>query len=201
MTLVQPRAEIVRAFYRFMKANYATSLIDKRNAGEMQLVGGLLGQLGIVDKNAFLQKYATTIGHRLYVPFDPGVPTNDWDLWGQITVCVHEHQHVVQYDALGPIRFAWQYITSSAARARFEAEAYRCQLEMHWWRTRTILPPHELAALLRNYGVKEVDVGVAETAHSVSAESVRQGAIINPTSRVAIGWLETYAPYLKAPVN
>jgi hypothetical protein len=192
---------LVAEFWQYMMHRYGGSVIDKRNASEMQLVGALLGKLGIVDKDSFLRHYATTIGHRIYIPFEIGLATPDWSLWGQIMVCTHECEHIVQYDNLGPIKFAWQYVAKTAGRARLEAEAYRCQLELHFWRTAQLLSPHELASSLKSYGVTDADIQVAETILRMSAESVRRGAVINPTSRAAIDWLNVHAPELRAKAS
>ena len=189
--------ELVRAYWAAMTARFGASVIDKSSATEMQIVATVLGQLGILDRDAFLEHFTTTIGHRIYTSFDVGTPTPTWSLWGQIMVCAHECQHIVQYDQLGALRFGWQYVTSTAARARLEAEAYRCQLELEHWRTGRILSPHQLASSLKNYAVTDADIKVAEVALAMSAESVRRGAVINPTSRFAIDWLSAHAPQIR----
>jgi len=193
----EPTPEIVRDFYAYMTAKYRAQLVDKRLAFEANLAAKVLRQMGIVDADAFLDHFATTIGHRIYMPFTPGEPTAGWSLWSQLMVLAHECQHIVQYDSLGPLRFGWQYLGSTAGRTRLEAEAYRCQLELHFWRTGKLLSAHELAASLRSYAVTEADVRVAETFLAMSAESVKRGAIINPTSRAAIDWLNAHAPELR----
>lgn len=194
-------AALVCEFWQYMMHRYNASVIDKRSASEMQAVSLLLGKLGIVDGESFLRHFATTIGHRIYIPFEIGLATADWSLWGQLIVCAHECQHIVQYDELGPIKFAWQYVAKTAGRARLEAEAYRCQLELHFWRTGQLLSAHELASSLKSYGVTDADVQVAETILRMSGESVRRGAVINPTSRAAIDWLNVHAPELRTRLS
>jgi hypothetical protein len=137
----------------------------------------VLRLMGVVDTDAFLHHFATTIGRRIYLPFDRGTPADGWSLWGQIMVLAHECQHVAQYDALGPLRFTWQYLGSTAGRTKLEAEAYRCQLELQHWRTGQIPSPHDLAASLRSYAVTDPDVKVAETMLAMSAESVKAGGL------------------------
>jgi hypothetical protein len=196
--MIEPTPETVRAFFAHMTAKYDARLVDKRSAVEMQLAAGVLRQMGIVDANAFLHRYATTIGRRIYLPFEPGSPRDGWKLWSQITVLTHECQHIVQYDRLGPLRYTWQYLGSTAGRTQLEAEASRCQLELHFWRTGQLLSARSLAASLRSYAVTEADLRVAETILALSGESVRRGAVINATSRAAIDWLNAYAPELRA---
>ena len=58
----------------------------------------------------FLGSFTTTIGKRIYTPFDIGVPDERYDLWGQISVCVHEHQHVEQLLRDGWLKFAGRYL-------------------------------------------------------------------------------------------
>ena len=195
--MTEPAGQTVSTFWDYMTHRFGASVVDKKDAAEMQLVSALLGALGIVDRAAFMKSFTTTVGRRIYVPFEVGVANPQWSLWGQIMVCAHECQHVIQYNELGALRFAWQYIGKSAGRTAFEAEAYRCQLELNFWRTGELLSPHELAAKLVNYGVTNADIRAAETALRMSAESVRRGAVINPTSRAAIDWLSVHAPELK----
>src|SRR5262249_6579697 len=161
-----------------------------------QVVAGVLGALGIVNREDFLRRFATTIGKRIYLPFDVGDAAQGWSLWGQVMVLTHECQHIVQYNANGPLGFSWRYLTNTAARAAFEAEAYRCQLELQWWRTRTLLSPAELAGSLRSYGVTEADVQVAQKTLEMSAETLKRGGIVNQASKVAIAWLDANAPEL-----
>ncbi len=190
-------ASQVAAFWQYMTKRFGASVIDKRNSFEMQLVSKLLHAIGILDEQAFLKHFTTTIGRRIYIPFEIGIPTADWSLWGQIMVCAHECQHIAQYNELGPLKFAWQYIGKTAGRTRLEAEAYRCQLELHCWRTGQLLSARELAKTLKSYGVTEADIQVAETILKMSGESVSRGAVINPASRVAIDWLNANVPELR----
>jgi hypothetical protein len=197
----EPTPEIVHDFFAFMAAKYGARIVDKGSAFEMKLAATVLRQMGVLDADGFLDKFATTIGHRVYLPFTPGEAQAGWSLWSQIMVLTHECQHIVQYDSLGALRFGWQYLGSTAARTRLEAEAYRCQLELHFWRTGRLLSPHDLAGGLRNYAVTDADVQVAETFLGLSAESVKRGAVINPTSRAAIDWLSVNAPELRSGIG
>ena len=118
----------VRAFWDFMTQHYGTSVINKQDAIAMKVVARVLDTLGIVDRDSFLKEFTTTIGRRIYIPFTIG-DASPLDLWSQIALCVHEHQHVVQHDKLG-LRYELTYLASKADRARYEAEAYRSELEV-----------------------------------------------------------------------
>ncbi len=195
--MTEPTPDLVRAFWAYMTDHFSSHVVPKSSAVEMRLVSSTLSTLGILDATTFLTKYATTIGHRIYLPFEPGVATSDWPLWGQMTVCVHENQHVVHYDLLGALAYGYRYLTSPSQRARFEAEAYRSNLEMDWWRYGKLADPAELANRLRAYGASEVDVAMARATLSASGESVRHGAMINPSTVAAIAWLNEHAPTLR----
>src|SRR5262245_36467716 len=111
-----------------MTDHFGTTVIDKRGAVEMRLVARALDALGILNRERFLDSFATTIRRRIYLPFEIG-GGDQGDLWHQIVLCVHEHQHVVQHDRRG-LRYEIAYLTDRTERARLEAEAYRCHLEL-----------------------------------------------------------------------
>jgi len=189
--------EVVRAFWDFMVHEYGTRVIAKANALEMKAAAYALGLMDALDADAFLRDYTTTIGRSIYVPFEPGGDADGWSLWGQLAVCVHEHQHVEQLDRDGWLKFAGKYLLSSAGRAAYEAEAYRCDMELHFWRTGEVLDPKTLAAKLKHYACTSTDIEVAEKALTMSAATVRRGGIVNRASQKAIAWLNVHAPAFK----
>lgn len=192
-----PTAAQVTAFWDAMQARYGTRIIDKSSAAEMRLVGWFLERIGVLDAATFLERFTTTIGRRIYVPFTPGTPTPRHGLWSQMVICVHEHQHVEQQDRDGAFTFALRYLISRAARAAYEADAYRCNLELHHWHTGTIRSPRELAERLRSYGVREADIDVAETTLIAAARTVKAGGLITAASKVAVAWLRQHTPELE----
>lgn len=189
--------EEVWAFWRFMQERFRTSVVNKRDALEMQLVAQALDALGVQSREHFLRNFTTTIGRRIYMPFDVGVPRGGWDLWSQIVVCVHEHQHVVQHDREG-LSFEVSYLADRAARARWEAEAYRSNLELHFWRYGTTPSARRIAEALSDYGCRPEDVDVAAKSLALSAVSARRGAVMNEATHVALGWLDEHLPRLRA---
>lgn len=188
----QPRSEQVAAFWAHMQAHYGTCLVNKLSSTEMDLLGQALDALGVLDRVRFLDGFATTVGKRIYVPFEPGVPRSDWDLWSQIVVCVHEHQHVAQHLRLG-LEFEARYLGDRAARANYEIEAMRSNLELAYWRTGKTPSTKALAEQLYDYGCRSGDVAVASKALALAAVSVRSGAVLNDASKVAIDWLNEHA--------
>ncbi len=192
---IQP--EEVWAFWRFMQDHYRTTVVNKRDALEMQLVAQALDALGIQSRDRFLRNFTTTLGRRIYTPFEVGSPRGGWDLWSQVVICVHEHQHVVQHDREG-LSFEVSYLADRAARARWEAEAYRSNLELHFWRYGTTPSARRIAEVLGDYGCRPEDVDVAAKSLALSAVSIRKGAVINEATHVALGWLNEHVPRLRA---
>lgn len=192
---IQP--EEVWAFWRFMQDHFRTTVVNKRDAFEMQLVAHALDTLGVQRRDRFLRNFTTTLARRIYTPFDLGVPRGGWDLWSQVVVCVHEHQHVVQHDREG-LAFEVSYLADRAARARWEAEAYRSNLELHFWRYGTTPSARRIAEVLTDYGCRPEDVDVATKSLALSAVSVRKGAVLNEATHVALGWLDEHVSRLRA---
>ncbi len=192
---IQP--EEVWAFWRFMQDHYRTTVVNKRDALEMQLVAQALDALGIQSRDRFLRNFTTTLGRRIYTPFEVGSPRGGWDLWSQVVICVHEHQHVVQHDREG-LSFEVSYLADRAARARWEAEAYRSNLELHFWRYGTTPSARRIAEVLGDYGCRPEDVDVAAKSLALSAVSIRKSAVVNEATHVALGWLDEHVPRLRA---
>jgi hypothetical protein len=189
-----PTPDEVRAFWAFLTAHYGTTVVNKADAVEMALVGAFLDQVGILDKTRFLARYTTTIGRRIYTPFVPGEGP---DLWHQMVIAVHEHQHVAQLDRDGWLAFTRGYLLRTATRARYETEAYRTHLELAFWRTGDLPSSGDLAAKLRNYGCTAEDVRVAEKVLRLSEPAIRHGAVLAAATRVALSWLNAHAAHLR----
>jgi len=193
----QPSPAQVIAFWNAMCERYGTRIIDKSSAIEMKLVGWFLERLGVIDAARFRERFTTTIGRRIYVPFTPGTATAVHDLWSQMVTCVHEHQHVEQLERDGAVTFSLRYLARPTARAAYEADAYRCHLELEHWHTGQIPSPRELAERLRAYRVREADLEFAETSLIAAARMVRAGGFLTPAAKVAIAWLRAHAPELE----
>ena len=189
------RPETVRGLWAFMQDRYRTTVHAKADALEMVAVGFALERMGVLSAEEFLKRYATTLGRRIYVPFAIGEGA---DLWGQMALCAHEHQHVEQLDREG-LSFVWNYLSRPAKRALYEADAYVTTLEMHFWRTGELLSADDLSAQLRAYAVGETDIAVARQALAMASVTVRAGGIVTGAARVALGWLEANAPELRYP--
>ena len=188
---VEPTPDDVRTFWQAMTSKWDTRRIDKANAADMKAVGEVLHMLGILNKQDFLKRFTTTIGNRIYTPFEPGVPTPEWQLWSQITVAVHEHHHVQQDRLAGGLAYEWNYLTNSAQRAHYEAEAYRTNMVMDWRYQGRMLNPRALAGVLANYGCTATDIAVVEKMLATSIPSIKAGAMASDVCRWATTWLDS----------
>lgn len=191
----------VRAFWKFMQARFGASVISKGDSVAMAAIGMLLDKLGVLDKDRFLKDFTTTLGRRIYVPFTLGEPSYGYDLWWQVLTCTHECQHVYQFtESPGSgLEFAWDYISSTAQRAHYEAQAYTCNLELEWWRKKAFThTPAQYAALLTSYGCKAEDLAVVEKQLQLELLTIKAGGILTYASQVAVGWLDGNVARLKA---
>lgn len=185
-------SDLVRSFAGYMIDRFDANLIRKTDAFEMRAVGWFLDSMGILDKTRFMHGFATTLGRRIYLPFEPGDMSLQVSLWSQVVTIVHECQHVYQYDLLGPTKFTYKYLGSTAGRTALEVEAYSTAIELEWWRTGRKVAPEPLAQLMKDYAVSALDIKVAEVALRCIAETVWRGAVVTVASRAAINWFERY---------
>lgn len=184
------------ALWQHMQRTFGSRVEEKQDSKVMQLAAVMLDALDIQDREQFMRDFVTTLYRTIYIPFNLGV-AGRWDLWSQVRVCVHEHQHIVQGEREGWVVFSSRYLTSPSFRAGYEAEAYGCDLEMEFWRTGTIISPATLAASLKNYGCSPADVEMAEEMLSMRAAVVEQGVVENRASIAAIEWLTANAPDIR----
>ena len=192
--------EQVWGLWRHMQTRFGTKVVNKESALEMQLVAQALDAIGLQSRERFLRSFTTTVGRHIYTPFEVGVPQGGWDLWNQVVVCAHEHQHVIQHDREG-LAFEVAYLADPAARARFEVEAYRSTLELYFWRYGTTPSTRRIAQALAGYGCRREDIEVSARSLALMATAVRTGAVLNEASQVALAWLDVHVPHLRAPVK
>lgn len=191
--------ELVKEFWAFMQNEFGSSVEEKNDALVMQVAAELLNVLDIQDKEMFMKSFVTTLYKTIYIPFEVGVegPDGRWSLWGQIRVCVHEHQHIVQGERDGWPEFVARYLGSSSYRAGYEAEAYGCDLEMEYWRTGTIIDVDRRSATLKEYGCTPEDIEMAKQMMIIRSEVVSHGVVESVASTKAIEWLEAHVDGLR----
>jgi hypothetical protein len=158
----------------------------------MVTVGNTLQVMGVLDHEAFLKRFTTTLIQDVYAPFSLGVETEYYDRWAQIVVLVHEHVHVLQY--LNDPSFPVLYLASKANRAVYEAVAYGTRLELEYWRYGEIVTPiDQVASHILAYACSAPEVKVVASALEAFQFTVEGGAIINEPTAIALDALKPYA--------
>ena len=182
----QITSELVKNLWDHMTKHYGTTVKTKQKSLFMNMIGSFLNLFCIQNKYAFLKDYTTTIGHTIYVPFTIGMDEGIWTLYQQLLVCIHEHQHIVQSNKDGWLKFNWNYLLSSSCRAQYEAEAYSTDIELHWYYSKQIPNTHDLALILTEYAVSPNKISDAENILNARAVRIQDGEIINESTKVAI---------------
>jgi len=140
----------------------------------------------VLDKDDFMERYATTLGWQIYLPFKPGDRSRD--LLSQVRLCAHEHQHVIQF--FRDADFAVAYLTDPELRGNYEAECYRCNMEVHYWGTGKMLDPASTAARLKHYALEEKDILFVQKQLELAAITIKAGGIHNQASKDVIRFLQ-----------
>lgn len=187
--LVEITGTDVKAFWQYMSKEYDFEIVTKKDAAEMKVVGWFLDRMNIQKKSVFMERYTTTIclgpWRCVYVPFEIGTGDQK-ELISQIVICAHECQHVVQADR-EPAQ-PMKYLLSDASRAYYEADAYRVNLELHWFFTKRLLSAEKLASKLRHYSIGAADRRIAEKHLVIAAKVVKRGGVITGVSKETIAW-------------
>lgn len=176
----------VKDFWRYMSKRHGFKVVQKSDAAEMKAISWFLDSMGIVNSKEFMEKYTVTLGTTVYVNFKIG-KGNQRSLVSQVKTCVHETQHVIQYRR-NPARFVYNYANSDAARTHYEVDAYRTDMEMHYYFYGKVLKPAKLANKLKGYSVGKGDIHVARKHLLVSSKVVKHGVIVSGISKDAIRW-------------
>lgn len=175
-----------------METAYQSHHTSKSDSGMMKMIGRFLDGMGILDKDRFLENYTTTIGSVIYVPFRIGVTSTRYSLYSQLSTCVHEHQHVVQWRQNG-LMFMLEYLTDSSRRAAYEVEAMQSSMEVQWWYRKTLPDIPRMAIKLVDYNCKKDDIMMAEKMLQSISKVVCKGAVTTNAGKTAIKFLQDYA--------
>lgn len=151
-------SQLVKSLWMDLSVQFRSRVIDKRGRLFMRFLAFFVALGSPMSKADFLESYATTIFRRIYVPFKVGVADENWSLYQQFTLAVHEHQHVVQSRRDGWLRYAWRYLRSTRARALYEAECLLCEYICADRLDVPTRPPSQRAAEFRSYGLTDADV-------------------------------------------
>lgn len=187
------RLETVNGLWQAQAQQFRTRDVLKSTSWLMRAIAWFLAVLRVLSKRSFLQDFTTTIGRVIYLPFDRFAACDEAECWRRLTLCVHEHQHVAQWQR-GPVRFVLGYLLSRTRRAELEAEAYGTALELAAWAHRPLPDPAELAARLRYYGVGPRQIDHAARILAEIAVNARAGRVSTEAATAAIAWLQTHQP-------
>jgi len=182
--------EKIEQFWNFMLKEFDGEVVDKNTSNFMSTIGWALDTIGVVDQEVFIKRFVTVIPPKIYIPFELGVANDVWDLEDQITVCVHECQHLYQANKDGIIPFSVQYLTNKQSLAAYEAQAYVCNLELSWFLHKRLPDIKRLSEYLYSYNGTSKEVSFMRLYLEACADPIQQGALITQSSKVAIPWLK-----------
>jgi hypothetical protein len=180
--------ELVRDVAFHLSQKYHTTFFSKYDQWEMQLAGSFLETLGVLDRDYFLEHYATTLGKRIYTPFEIGSPGSEDELLSQLRTITHEHVHALQYINGGEI-FGAEYLASEAKRAHYEAQAYTANLEIHFLYTGKILDLESMSERLQNYKVGRKHRRTCLKHLEIVSETIKVGGIITEPGKYIIEYI------------
>ena len=191
MTINLQPTEVVN-LWNALAEKFQLRLIDKRDSQEMLFLGEVLEQLGVMDQQAFLERYATTIGRSVYLPFELGDPESRSLLSQAMTIC-HEAQHGHQHSTKGRSRWAIKYVADPAFRGAEEAEALTTGCEVYFLLTGKVLDPRPQAEKLIHYALGEDDIDTVAKRLNSTFKTVKAGGIITDAGKVARDFFGTLA--------
>ena len=186
-------SQLVKDFYTAALPKFKAQTVDKSDSDFMRLIASFLDSIGVMDKDVFLHQYTTTIGAKIYTPYEIGVDggAGGYGLWNQIKVLVHELVHVVQYhDA--PAEFMLKYLLHRSDRASYEAAAYAADLEMAWWKDGKGYDVKQRAQQLLSYGLKQEHCDYVANYLMIHDDVFRQGGSTSEIAAWAKEWLTAH---------
>jgi len=191
----QPTPHGVREFWKYMTGEYRSEIVQKDDSALMSIAGSFLDMTSIVDKDRFMAGFVTTIGRTIYIPFEIGVATEQFSLWGQVRVCAHEHVHIDQGDRDGWLTYGAKYLGSRTSRAVYEAEAYGCDMEMEHWRNPENFDPRRYAAQraksIKSYGCNDSHVDTIRRILEIRASIISlRGCYETRAAQRSTTWLD-----------
>jgi hypothetical protein len=167
-----------------MAKAFGATIVDKRRAPEMAILAFFLQQMGIMDAKKFSQRFAITIGHRIYLPYSPGVFTKEWTALEQLINIGHECGHVDLFNE--DPRYTVRYLSSRSQRCRYECQAKHTDLELYYAFTGRLLSVQKVVRSLRNYLLRKSDLKVAARDLTIYNRFVERDMVGTQAGRTAI---------------
>lgn len=180
---------MARGLWGHLCDEYYTTRIGRGHGDELRAIHLLLDAMGIRHHMRFLRMFSIGLLDTIYTPFEPGEATASWPAWAQAAVAIHEHHHAIQSDTGGCLLFAMSYVHDKNARACYEAEALRTQLEFAHWLVGSVPPVLDLAKSVENYGCTEPQVRFVRDYLHMAVPAIEQGEVQSEVVRVAKKWL------------
>jgi len=170
--------------WNFFERRYGTRHVNKRT----WLMSLMAKKMGIRQLDDFFNSYSNILGDVIYIPFRLG----SWDrsYHSQLVICAHEHQHKIQADRMGWLKFAWKYATDTVFRTNMEIEGYTVGMEVYHLLTRQI--PDVPDVNWSDYMVKDRDAVFARTNFRIIREMIKRGGITRQASKDFREWMQTY---------
>jgi len=160
--------------------HFNARVIKKSDDELMEAIASFLDVLKIQNREAFLNNWAITLRHNIYLPFTVG-DDSKITLEEQLIVLCHELTHVPQWD--DPL-FVLRYVSSTAHRAEEETEALIAGLEACHLLIGALPPLNEEAVKLKAYGCKKADIKVVEKALTMASIKIEKGGVSTEAGKV-----------------
>jgi hypothetical protein len=195
MTQIEPTSFQVKSYAKYMFDHYGLIPKNKYKSILIRMVAFFLNLFRIMDGQQYMKRYSTVFNGRVYLPFIVGDPTTK-GLVAQVAIIAHECEHAYWKKQRG-FAYSWNYLFNPARRAMAEVEAYRVNMELHYWYTGKLLSPMKLADKLYSYGCKKLDVDMACIAFRGLASIIAEGTIGADASKHAIAYFNEIMPEYK----
>jgi hypothetical protein len=175
-----------------MRRKFHFKIIQKQDSDLMYMVSKALEMLKVMDKEKFLQRFATTIVNPftdekfVYIPWVPGVGSQA-ALAYQLRVLSHEAEHTLQGESL---KFVPRYFFSKSQRAHYEAEAMRVELELWYFLYGYPMNTEHAARRLKNYSVRAGDIRVTKKKLDLANYAAARGVLGTEPGKAAVKWLK-----------
>lgn len=191
---VRVTKKMVVDYHEYMARRFNFTVIEKTDSDLMPIVSRALDVFGIMDKDTFLKRYATTVVDPfldrkwVYIPWVPGVGSQS-SRAAQMRVLSHETEHTIQGE---DINFILRYARSRSKRAHYEALATQAELETHCLLTGKPLNVSYAANRLKAYGVRAADIDVTKQHLALVNMVVVRGAVGTAAGKATRQFLRRY---------
>ena len=189
---VRPTPDLVADIWREGCEHFDCVSILSDKAAMTQTVAWLADLLGIANQDEWIDGRVITTGAIIYRPFVPGQHEDNWPLYHQLLVAVHEWEHVCQWRADKGGHFG-EYALKGG-RALIEAPAYAAEFQVLGWLEGRVVPVSEYEKRLRDvdiYGLSRGDIDSQVEAISIIQDVNAQGGVVSRPASWTIDWLRS----------